>query len=44
MHGSDVLPGPTISLALGLYAVTAWGGSSVDDGSGDVLILCWEQE
>ena len=41
MYGSDVLPGPVILLALGLYVVTVWGRSSVDDGSGNVLILYW---
>ena len=35
-----MLPGPAIAFALGLYVVAAQGRSSVDDGSGDVLILC----
>ena len=28
MCGSDVLPGPAIAFALGLYVVTVWGRSS----------------
>ena len=44
MYGSDVLPGPVILLALDVYFVTAQGGSSVEDGSKDVLILSWGQE
>ena len=44
LYRSDVLSGPVIPLALGIYVVTAWGGCSVDDGSGDVCIFCWGQE
>ena len=44
MDGSDVFPGSVVTFALGLYDVAAWGRSLVDDGSGDVLILCWGQE
>ena len=41
---SGVLPGPAVTFALGLYDIAAWGRSLVDDGSGDVFILCWGQE
>ena len=39
-----MLSGPAIVFTLGLYVVAAWSRSSVDNGSGDVLILCWGQE
>ena len=39
-----MLPGPAVSLALGLYVIAAQGRSSVDNGSGDVLTLYWGQE
>ena len=44
VDGSGMLPGPVITFALGLYDVTTWSGSHVDDGTGYVFISCWEQE
>ena len=38
---SGVLPVPVVTFVLGLYDVAVWGGSLVDDGSGDVFVLCW---
>ena len=44
LHGSDVLSGPVIPLALGLYVVAVQDGCPVNDGSGDVHIFCQGQE
>ena len=44
VYWPDVLPGPAIVFALGLYDVAAQGGSLVDYESGDVLILCWGEK
>ena len=44
LYGSDVLSGPLIPLALGLYVVAVWDGCSVDNGSSDVHIFCQGQE
>ena len=40
MHGSDMLPGPVVTFALGLCGVAAWGRSLVDYGSWNIFILC----
>ena len=44
VYWPDVLPGPAVAFALGLYDVNVWGRSLVSYGSGDVLILCWGEE
>ena len=44
MYRSYELSGPAIVFTLGLYVATLQGRSSVGDGSGDVLILCWGEE
>ena len=43
LNWSDVLSGPAIPLALGLYVITAQGGCAVNNGSGDVDIFCWDR-
>ena len=43
MYGSYVLPGPVILLVLGLL-LEMCRADTVNDGSADVLILCWGQE
>ena len=40
LNGSDVLSGPVIPLAMGLYVVTVWSGCTVDNGSRDVGVFC----
>ena len=35
----QVFPCSAVPFALGLYNVTVWHGSSIDDGPRDVLIL-----
>ena len=39
-----MLSGPVIAFTLVLYVVAVWGGSFVNNGPGDVLILCWGEE
>ena len=40
LYGSDVLSGPAVPFALGLYVVTVWVGCSVNDVTRDVCIFC----
>ena len=44
MDRPGILPGPVVTLALGLYDVTAMSGSLVKDCARDVLIFHWRQE
>ena len=40
----QMFPGPMVPLALGLYIVTAWHGSLIDNGPGDVFAVDWGTE
>ena len=41
VNGSGMSPGSAIVFAMGLYAVTAQGGSFFDSGARYVFICCW---
>ena len=43
VDGSGMLPDPVVMFTCGLYDVTAWGRSLVDDCSRHVFIFCWRQ-
>ena len=39
LHGSDVLSGPAIPLALGLYVIASQGGSSINNCPGMYVLF-----
>ena len=44
MDWPQMFPGSMVSLVLGLYIVTVWCGSLIDDGPRNVFAVYWGPE